>query len=191
MKSLLKADDMKSLYLLVFAATFLSPVFSQPKSPLPIASASDWDAIRSVIQHPRCMNCHTVTEFPRQGDQRYRHQQLVIRGEKNGGAPTLSCSACHQSSNSADGQVPGAPLWHLAPLSMGWENLTSVQLCQAIKDKSKNGDRDLAALEKQMTSDPLVQWAWQPGARQAPSIDQKSFHDAVRRWVATGASCPA
>jgi hypothetical protein len=32
-----------------------------------------------VPRHPRCMNCHTVTEFPRQGNDRHRHQQMVAR----------------------------------------------------------------------------------------------------------------
>jgi hypothetical protein len=207
MKSSLPTESvyMKIFYAIVFFATLNSLGFSRPLSvpPIPALSgsnvastkvsttpASDWDSIRSVIQDPRCMNCHTVTEFPRQGDQRHRHQQLIIRGEKDKGAPSLACSACHQSANSADGQVPGAPQWHLAPLSMGWENLNSAQLCEAIKDKTKNGGRNLSALESHMTSDPLVQWAWLPGARRAPLLDQKSFHETVKRWVAAGAACP-
>jgi hypothetical protein len=193
---------MKSFAILVSALISANWVFAQspavsPAPPLPLSSvakaseAEAWQAIFSVIQHPRCMNCHTVTEYPRQGDLRLRHQQWVIRGAKNQGATTLPCAACHQSSNTADGRVPGAPAWHLAPLSMGWENLNSSQLCAAIKDKKKNGDRDLASLEKHMTSDPLVQWAWSPGARQAPALAQRAFHEAVRRWVAGGAICPS
>jgi hypothetical protein len=41
-----------------------------------------------------------------------------------------------------------------------------------------------------MTTDALVQWAWNPGARTAPPVTQADFHEAVRRWVATGAACP-
>ncbi len=154
------------------------------------ASADGWPEIARVLRHPRCMNCHTVTEFPRQGDDRHRHQQLVMRGPDNHGAPTLRCSACHQGSNVADGKVPGAPNWHLAPLAMGWEGLDDARLCAALKDPRRNGDRDLPALSHHMTDDALVQWAWRPGARVAPDVAQADFHAAVRRWVAAGGPCP-
>jgi hypothetical protein len=96
----------------------------------PAASGTTlFDSIASVLQHPRCMNCHTVTQFPRQKDAGIRHTQLVVRGADGHGASALQCEACHQASNSADGKVPGAPHWHLAPLSMGWEGLTRVQIC--------------------------------------------------------------
>lgn len=137
------------------------------------------------------MNCHTITDFPRQGDDRHRHQQLIMRGPKGTGAVTLQCATCHQSGNSYDGKVPGAPNWHLAPLSMGWENLNEAELCGALKDRTKNGDRNLQALEDHMTRDALVQWAWAPGARVAPTVTQPAFHAAVRRWVAGGGACPA
>jgi hypothetical protein len=136
------------------------------------------------------MNCHTVTNFPRQGDDRHRHQQLVMRGPKGTGAATLQCAACHQSGNSYDGNVPGAPNWHLAPLSMGWEGLNDSQLCRALKDLTKNGNRDLPALADHMIREALVQWAWAPGARAAPPVTQTAFHAAVQRWVSGGGACP-
>ena len=153
--------------------------------------AGGWGEVSAVLRHPRCMNCHTVTEFPRQGDDRHRHQQRVMRGPKGAGAATLQCAACHQNSNSYDGKVPGAPSWHLAPLAMGWEKLNEAQLCAALKDRAKNGNRSLEALVEHMTGDPLVQWAWAPGARAAPPLPQAAFHGAVRRWAAEGARCPA
>lgn len=155
------------------------------------ASAADFKKIAQVLRHPRCMNCHTVTEFPRQGDDRHRHHQMVMRGPDNHGIPSMQCSNCHQEKNSVDGKVPGAPHWGLAPLSMGWEHLkTDKELCEAFVDKTKNGDRDTAELVKHMTTDPLVQWAWSPGTRKAPLVSQSDFHALVKRWGATGGACP-
>ncbi|CAA0097598.1 hypothetical protein [Zhongshania aliphaticivorans] len=143
-----------------------------------------------VLTHPRCMNCHTITDFPRQGDERRRHAQLVVRGTDNHGAPTLQCSACHQDENVADDAVPGAPHWGLAPLSMGWEGLNASQLCQALKDSSKNGNRSLADLLKHMSEDSLVLWAWTPGGnRSTPPLSQPAFVEAVQAWVNAGGPC--
>lgn len=73
---------------------------------------------------------------------------------------------------------------------MGWESLDESQLCAALKNRGKNGNRDLAALQEHMTHDPLVQWAWSPGARAKPSVAQEEFHQAVKAWVADGGPCP-
>lgn len=157
----------------------------------PEASAQLFRRIAEVLRHPRCMNCHTVTDFPRQGDTRHRHQQLVVRGSDGRGSPTMRCSNCHQEHNSADGTVPGAHNWHLAPLSMAWEHLkTDKALCEAFVDTKLNGGRDTAAIVDHLTGDPLVQWAWTPGARKPPHIGQQEFHALVRRWAQTGAACP-
>ncbi|MEO6410024.1 MAG: hypothetical protein ABIO45_14895 [Burkholderiaceae bacterium] len=172
---------------LVVLLAALGPAVAQ--SPAPV-DPPGWREMASVLRHPRCMNCHTFTEFPRQGDDRHRHQQLVMRGPDNRGAPTLHCAACHQTSNIADGRVPGAPNWHLAPLSMGWEGLSDARLCEVLKDRRKNGDRNLQALSDHMTEDALVQWAWSPGLRLPPTVPQAQFHAAVQRWVGSGGPCP-
>jgi hypothetical protein len=88
----------------------------------------------TVLQHPRCMNCHPRTDFPRQGDDRHRHTMNVMRGPADRGAPGLHCSACHQSTNQAASGVPGAPDWHLAPLRMAWDGLSAGELCRALLD---------------------------------------------------------
>jgi hypothetical protein len=165
------------------------PVVSSPANP--DAAAAAFGQVANVIRHPRCMNCHTVTEFPRQGDDRHRHQQLVLRGHMNNGVGAMKCMSCHQAQNSADGKVPGAPHWSLAPLSMGWEHLKGDKaLCEAIKDKSKNGDRSVEQLVHHLTADPLVQWAWAPGDRHPPPISQSEFHRFAREWAKHGAACP-
>jgi hypothetical protein len=150
-----------------------------------------FDDIAKVLTSPRCMNCHTVTNFPRQGDDRHPHRMNVSRGPDNHGAPGLHCTACHVSFNQAGSGVPGAPHWGLAPLSMGWEGLSSHELCTTLKDSRRNGNRDTVALVHHMTEDPLVQWAWTPGqGRSTPPISRRDFHDLVRKWAADGAPCP-
>ncbi|HKZ06002.1 MAG TPA: hypothetical protein VJU81_11070 [Methylomirabilota bacterium] len=146
--------------------------------------------IAEVLRHPRCMNCHPSGDFPRQTDDRHRHRMLVARGGDDRGTPAMRCATCHQSVNTADGRVPGAPHWHLAPRSMGWEGLSDGELCKSLTDRGRNGGRSIAAIEKHMTSDALVQWAWNPGPRSVPPLPQADFHQAVRQWAATGAACP-
>ena len=109
------------------------------------------------------MNCHPIGDFPRQTDDRHRHRMLVARGADDRGTPAMRCTTCHQSVNTADGRVPGAPHWHLAPRSMGWEGLSDGDLCRAVKDPKRNGGRSIEATVKHMTTDALVQWAWNPG----------------------------
>jgi hypothetical protein len=154
------------------------------------ASLQAFERIAEVLRHPRCLNCHPSGDFPRQGDDRHRHRMLVARGLDDRGTPALKCSTCHQTTNTADGRVPGAPDWQLAPRSMAWEHLSDADLCRALKDPRKNRGRSVQALVEHMTADPLVQWAWSPGERTPPAIGQREFHDLVRRWAETGAACP-
>ncbi len=154
------------------------------------ASLQAFGRITEVLRHPRCLNCHPSGDAPRQADDRHRHRMLVARGPDDRGTPALKCSTCHQTENTADGRVPGAPHWQLAPRSMGWENLSDADLCRVLKDSRKNKGRSVQALVEHMTTDALVQWAWSPGARTPPSIGQREFHELVRRWAQTGAACP-
>ena len=154
------------------------------------ASLQAFGRIAEVLRHPRCLNCHPSGDFPRQADDRHRHRMLVARGPDDRGTPALKCSTCHQTENTADGRVPGAPHWQLAPRSMGWEDLSDADLCRVLKDSRKNKGRSVQALVEHMTTDALVQWAWSPGERTPPSIGQREFHELVRRWAQTGAACP-
>lgn len=177
---------MKAAWILLLIG--LSPVWAQPSA----AADALFEPIFSVLTHPRCLNCHTETEFPRQGDERRRHDQLVVRGKDNHGAPTLHCSACHQDQNSADGAVPGAPHWGLAPLSMAWENLLPGALCERLIDTSQNGQRDLQDLLQHMQQDALVLWGWAPGGdRSTPPLSHPEFVQALEAWVQAGGPCPS
>ena len=50
-----------------------------------------WSQIYSVMISPRCLNCHTATRYPQQGDDRHRHFANVIRGQEGRGVTALRC----------------------------------------------------------------------------------------------------
>lgn len=147
-----------------------------------------------VLQSPRCMNCHTQTEFPRQGDDRHRHIMAVMRGPADHGVASLQCQACHRDVNTDATGVPGAPDWHLAPLSMAWEGLSVGELCRLMFDPNRGmlGPNEFIP---HLETD-LVQWAWSPGfnldgkPRQSPPVPRDEFMALAREWISNGASCP-
>ena len=166
------------------------------------AGLAAWQQIYSVLTHPRCINCHTATNYPQQGDERRRHFANVNRGTGGIGVPGLNCATCHQESNADSTGVPGSHNWHLAPLSMAWQDrndrpLSSAQVCRVLTDRSKNHDMDGAALMKHHAEDKLVGWAWKPGLdisgaqRTQPPLSREQFAQATRRWVDAGTPCPS
>jgi mono/diheme cytochrome c family protein len=178
---------------------------SSEKSKVPAVSREDglaaWDKVYSVLTHPRCINCHTATNFPQQGDDRHRHFANVVRGEGGAGVAALQCSTCHQESNADSTGVPGAHGWHLAPLSMKWQDeqgntFSKTELCKALIDRTKNGNLDSAGLLKHHTQEALVRWAFAPGvgidgrARTLPTLTHEQFVEATRKWIAAGMPCP-
>src|SRR5438445_602908 len=44
------------------------------------AAAAAFEAMLPVLRHPRCMNCHSAGDFPRQGDDSHPHAMNVRRG---------------------------------------------------------------------------------------------------------------
>jgi alcohol dehydrogenase (cytochrome c) len=163
-------------------------------------------------------------DYPRQGDDRHPHYYTVVRGdtvdfetaEKTGivhpgiGPPFERCASCHGSSNDAktgipgteDPAHPGEPFWFLAPEPMAFESapgvpLTGPELCARLKDKSRNGNRELADTLHHLATEFLVIWAWNPGkrlngeTRTTPPISHDDFVLAFSTWVADGAPCPA
>jgi len=160
-----------------------------------------WQKVYSVLTHPRCINCHTATNYPQQGDDRHRHFANVVRGPEGQGVPGLNCAACHQTANGDSTGVPGAQGWHLAPLSMAWQDrddrvLSSAAVCRAVTDRSKNENLDGPGLLKHHEEAELVRWAWTPGrrgdgtARTTPPLSHAEFVEATRRWVEAGTPCP-
>lgn len=161
-----------------------------------------WERVYSVLISPRCINCHTATNYPQQGDDRRRHFANVVRGGHEGkGVPGLTCNGCHQEVNADSTGVPGSPNWHLAPLSMKWQDtndrpLSSAAVCRAVTDRSRNHNMDGRALLKHNAEDKLVLWGWSPGRRPdgtmrtLPPLTHAEFADATRVWVEAGTPCP-
>jgi hypothetical protein len=160
-----------------------------------------WEQVYTVLTHPRCINCHTATNYPQQGDDRHRHVANVVRGSHNTGVPGLNCASCHQESNADSTGVPGGHNWHLAPLSMKWQDtndrpLSSAELCRTVTDRTKNMNMDGPKLLKHHEEEPLVLWAWNPGRRPdgsqraTPPLSHEEFVAATRRWVEAGTPCP-
>ena len=74
---------------------------------------------------------------------------------------------------------------------MAWIGLSPAASCEMIQDRSRNGDRDLAALEKHVREDKLVLWGWNPGGERAPvPVPHAEFVAAFQRWAEAGAPCP-
>jgi hypothetical protein len=157
------------------------------------AASSAFESMAKVLHDPRCMNCHSKGDFPRQGDDSHRHTMNVRRGPSGDGVAGVKCSTCHHEANSAGLRTPpGAPDWHLPSPSMPmiWEGLTDHQLCQLFKDPNQNGGRSVQQIVEHMKT-PLVLWGWNPGPGRTPiSTSQKEFLAATERWAANGAACP-
>lgn len=159
-------------------------------------SSPAFDQMMQVIAHKRCVNCHPSGDQPRQGEDSHLHRFDVQRGEDGHGIAALQCSTCHQEENNNFSGVPGAPHWHLAPRSMGWEGLSRVEIARAMLDPAKNGGRSIQEIERHLTEDPLVLWVFEPGVNQAgaprekPPISKETYITAVKEWVAAGANIP-
>lgn len=167
-------------------------------STAPAVAAEDgtlFTAFVSVLRHPRCMNCHSQGDFPRQGDDGHPHAMNVRRGPDGHGVTAEKCSACHQDHNLTGPHLPpGAPGWGLPPpqTPMIWQGLTDAQLCEAIKDPKQNRNRNLAQLVEHLTEDKLVSWGWNPGEGRSPvPMPHEQFGAKVKQWQAAGAPCPA
>ena len=158
-----------------------------------VAAARAFEAIVPVLRHPRCMNCHSKGDFPRQGNDRHPHFMNVRRGTAGEGVAGVKCAACHQESNLAGPHLPpGAPDWRLPSpdMPMIWEGLPVRQLCQLFKDPKQNGGHTIEQIVEHMES-PLVQWGWNPGEGREPvPMSRQDFLGDVKEWARNGAVCP-
>jgi mono/diheme cytochrome c family protein len=153
-------------------------------------SAALFTEAGKVLQHPRCLNCHPDGDRPSQGDGT-PHQPAVQRGSDGLGVTTMRCATCHQPANFDPGRVPGNPKWRLAPLEMAWQKRTLTQICEQVKDRTRNGGHSLAEIVDHMAKDKLVGWAWKPGAGREPAPGtQATFGALVKAWADSGAACP-
>lgn len=152
-----------------------------------------FEAIVPVLRNPRCMNCHSSGDFPRQGDDSHPHTMQVRRGPDGQGVNAVKCSTCHQDRNMFGLHTPpGAPEWRLPSpaMPMIWEGLTDLQLCELLKDPNQNGHRSVQQIVEHMST-PLVLWGWHPGeGRTAIPMPFSEFLARVKDWAANGAACP-
>jgi hypothetical protein len=153
--------------------------------------------IGKVLTNPRCMNCHPAGDHPLQGVEHREHAPPVWRGESGAGVPGASCAMCHTEINftlheaARYQSIPGNPRWQLAPLSMSWEGKTLGEICRQLKDKDRNGGRDLAALQEHVAKDDQVAWGWNPGQGREPAPGNQQLAGAlVQAWIDSGAHCP-
>ena len=156
-------------------------------------AASAFEAIVPVLRNPRCMNCHMTGDYPRQGDDSHPHIMRVQRGQDGHGVAPVRCSTCHQDHNLVGLHMPpGAPGWALPPASMPmiWQGLPNRQLCELLKDPSRNGHKSIPQIVEHMGT-PLVLWGWHPGQGRTPiPSPEQLFLSKVNEWAAAGAACP-
>jgi hypothetical protein len=148
--------------------------------------------IGKVLTHPRCMNCHPAGDQPLQGADHRIHFPPARRAGLGD-----SCAACHTDRNvtlhvaASFQSIPGHPRWALAPLSMAWEGKSLGDICRQIKDKDRNGGRDLALLHEHIAKDDLVAWGWNPGAGREPAPGSQDIAGQLTKaWIDSGAECP-
>ncbi|HEX2512835.1 MAG TPA: Isoquinoline 1-oxidoreductase subunit, partial [Xanthobacteraceae bacterium] len=73
-----------------------------------------------------------------------------------------TCSACHTEGNFTLSEqaryqsIPGHARWSLAPIEMAWEGKSLGEICAQLKDRTRNGGRDLALLHEHFAKDDLV-----------------------------------
>lgn len=152
-------------------------------------SVALFQEVGKVLKHPRCINCHPTGERPTQGEGAEPHQPLVVRGEYGFGAPGLACNSCHGAGNYQN--VPGNPVWRLAPASMAWAGSSLGEICLQFKDPERNGGRSLEAIASHFAQDGLVAYGWDPPKHleRAPG-NQRLLAELVQAWIETGAHCP-
>jgi hypothetical protein len=183
-------------FCMLAAAVAVAQKADVPSAEARLESEKLYMRMHEVLGHPRCVNCHPKDDTPRQGSAGRVHVPPIARGPKGEGPAGLQCAACHQEKNDAASGVPGAPHWQLAPRSMAWQGLSAGELCRALVDRSRNGNRSIEATVKHLTSDALVAWGWAPGndpsgnPREPVPVARDEFAKTVQAWARLGAACP-
>jgi hypothetical protein len=148
-----------------------------------------FEAIGSVLKHPRCVNCHPTGDQPLMGDRSRPHRPMVVRGKGGMGAPGMRCNTCHTNRNYQG--IPGEAGWRMAPAEMAWEGKSLSEICAQIKDPERNGGKSLDQLVEHMAEDNLVGYGWDPPEQYEPAPgSQKQLGELARAWVDSGAHCP-
>lgn len=182
---------------IAIALAACSSTSSTPKRTDPAAGLTAFETVRSVLQHPRCQNCHPAGDVPLQGDEGRLHEQNVQRGPTGHGMAGAECTTCHGPANpppSYGGRIPPGvgTGWHMPPpeMKMVFVGVAPRELCEQVKDPARNGGKDMAALRVHL-DDPLVVWGWSPGEGRTPvPVPHATFVAAWETWASAGAPCP-
>ena len=179
--------------LLVAGTWFAHDAIAQPSE----NALQAFEVVRSVLQHPRCQNCHIPGDSPFMDDAETPHDQNIVRGPTGRGAAANECSSCHQKTNLpltyGEHAPPGSPGWRLPPphTRMVFNGLSSRELCRSIKDRRFTGGKNLGAMMAHIRDNGQVAWGWAPGARRTvPPATRAQTVAAFKTWMDAGAPCP-
>lgn len=123
-----------------------------------------------TFTHPRCQNCHG---FETENQSKIRHREQGRLGP--------DCGECHFT-----------PGWEAPFQSFSFSNISTSQICEAIKNKTGN---DLQALKESVLNSTLAQWAVIDGGTlsgtlpTAPPNSMAELGRLLDQWIAAGASC--
>ncbi|MFT6046087.1 MAG: hypothetical protein ACI9WC_001792 [Arenicella sp.] len=123
-----------------------------------------------TFDHPRCQNCHA---FEAENATKVQHREL--------GQLDQDCGECHFT-----------PGWEAPFQSFSFSNLSSTQICEAIKNKTGN---DVQRLKESITNSSLAQWAIEDGGTisgtlaTAPPGNMTEMTKLIDQWILAGASC--
>ncbi|MGI9423884.1 MAG: hypothetical protein ACR2PA_11865 [Hyphomicrobiaceae bacterium] len=149
-----------------------------------------FDKVAAVFEHPRCINCHHSGQ-PRVRDNSRKHIPSVRSGNDGTGVGGGRCQICHRDTNNELTRIPGRKGWRMPPYTMSWDGLGAADICDNIKDRSMNGDRNLKALKHHFVHDEFIKWAWNPGSkRSVPPVPYDQFIKNISVWLDAGAPCP-
>ena len=183
--------------LLVAACSGRSSEPAHVAPPSQNSALAAFEAVRAVLQHPRCQNCHPSGDEPLQGDDSHVHLQNVKRGPEGRGMVGEECTTCHGPANpptNYGNHIPpgSAEGWHMPGPNMKlvFVGVAPHALCEQLKNPATNGGKDMAALRAHLDTS-LVQWGWNPGFGRAPvPTPRDKFIAAWETWAQAGAPCP-
>jgi len=172
------------------------PASSRAGAPNQDALAA-FETVRSVLQHPRCQNCHPRSDTPLQGDDGHPHLQNVQRGADGRGMVGERCTTCHGPANPPDSYgshtPPGILTAGACPSrTSAWYSSVSLRARCA----SRSRIRRTTAARTWPRCAPISTtrwsvWAWSPGFGRAPvPVSRQAFLDAWTAWASAGAPCP-
>jgi hypothetical protein len=136
-----------------------SSVYVTVSSNETIVTNSDeaFDKMMDVLTNKRCVNCHSIDNIPKQGDDCHSHYLRTNRGANNRGFEATNCTNCHQYENN---NYSGVPDWVLVAASMYWEGPSRIEIAESIMDSEHSDGRTPEEITHYLTEHELVLWTW-------------------------------